>query len=81
MTRRELAARQAQWARFRAWEESRGQGMGPVRGAAAVRAVGEVVEFYLEVSGGLGTARRSVGEKAEAIRRLRDALRFAVPAR
>ncbi len=80
MTRRELAVRQAQWARFRAWEESRGQGMAPIHGEAAVRAVGEVVEFYLKVPGRLTTARRSVEAKAEAIRHLRDALRFVAPA-
>ncbi len=80
MTRRELAVRQAQWARFRAWEESRSRGMVPIHGEAAVRVVGEVLEFYLEVSGGLAAARRSVRAKAEAIRRLREALRFAAPA-
>jgi len=78
MTRRELAVRQAQWARFRAWEESRG--MAPIHGEAAVRAVGEVVEFYLKVPGRLTAARRSVEAKVEAIRHLRDALRFAAPA-
>ena len=81
MTRRQLAARQAQWARFHEWEESRGQGVAGIHGEAAVRVVGEVIEFYLEASGSSVIARRSVEAKAEAIRRLRDALRFATPAR
>ena len=82
MSGRQLAARQAQWARFRAWEESRGQGMAPtIHGEAAIRAVGEVMEFYLEVSGGLLPAGRSLRATVEAVRRLHHALRFAVPAR
>ncbi len=81
MTRRELAARQAQWARFLAWEDSQSRGTASISGEAAIRAVGEVVDFYLEVSGRLFTTRRSVRAKAEAIRRLREALRFIRPAR
>lgn len=80
MTRREMAARQAQWARFRAWEDSQSRGTGSISGEAALRAVGEVVEFYLQVSGGAAPARRNVAAKVEAIRRLREALRFVRPA-
>jgi ribosomal protein S12 methylthiotransferase accessory factor YcaO len=81
MRGRQLAARQAQWARFRAWEDSQSRGTASISGEAAIRAVGEVIEFYLEVTGGLLPAGRSVGATVEAVRRLRDALRFAVPAR
>lgn len=81
MTRRELAARQAQWARFRAWEETRSRETTSISGEAAIRAVGEVVEFYMQVSGDTAAARRDVAEKVEAVRRLHQALRFAAPVR
>lgn len=77
--RQQTVARQAQWARFRAWEERCGRRGRPFPGEEAVRAVGEIVEFYLRVSGAV--ASRSVTQKAEAIRRLRQALRFVPPVR
>jgi len=77
----QLAARQAQWARFRAWEDSQSRGTGSISGEAAIRAIGEVVEFYLKVSGGGAASQRNVAAKVEAIRRLREALRFVPPAR
>jgi len=43
--------------------------------------VGEMIEFYLEVSGGSAAAWRNEGAKVEAIRRVRQALRFVAPAR
>lgn len=73
----EIAARQAQWMRFRTWEK----GYARQRGEVAVRAVGEILEFYLQVSGGSVLARPSPTAKAEAIRRLRHALRFVPLAR
>ena len=81
MQRPELAARQAQWARYRAWDESHTRENALLRGEAAIRAVGEMIEFYLEVSGGSAAAWRNEGAKVEAIRRVRQALRFAAPAR
>ncbi len=81
MSGRQLAARQAQWARYRAWDESRSRENPPLRGEAAIRAVGELMDFYLEISGGSATAWRNERTKVEAIRRLRQALRFAAPAR
>ena len=80
MTRRELAVRQAQWARFRAWEDGH-RGAASISGEAAIRAVGEILEFYLEVSGCRFPAGLSVGATVEAVRRLHHALRFAQPAR
>ncbi len=81
MSGRQLAARQAQWARFRAWEDSQSRGTASISGEAAIRAIGEVMEFYLAVSGGLLPAGRSVEATVEAVRRLHDALRFAVSVR
>ncbi len=79
MSGRELAARQAQWARFRAWEDSQSRATPCISGEAAIRAVGEVLDFYLKVSGGLLPAGRGVGATVEAVRRLRSALRSLCP--
>lgn len=76
MPRPEMADRQAEWARFRAWEERWNREGPQLDGEAAVRAVGEIVEFYLEVSGGSAAARQSVAAKAEAVRRLQHGLGF-----
>lgn len=75
---RQIAHRQAQWARFAAWEANWNRGKPQLDAEEAVRAVGEIVEFSLRVSGGSGSAR-GVAEKAEAIRRLQRSLRFLAP--
>lgn len=80
MPRWEIAERQAQWARFRAWEESRPGPAGGLSEAAALPAVGEVVEFYLEVSGAAAVpAQRSVPATTAAVRRLHHLLRAVAP--
>lgn len=74
----ELLRRQAQWARFHAWEERRRRDAAGSAGEDAVRAIGEILEFFLDVSGAL--PRRDIGEKIEGIARLRRAL-GAIPPR
>ena len=79
MLRGGLAERQAQWARFHAWEKKRNRQVTGVDGEVIVRAVGEIVEFYLEAAGNAASARRSVAVKAEGVRRLQRALRSVAP--
>lgn len=76
MTQREIAQRRAQWARFEAWESSWKRRAAALDGAEALHAVGEMVEFYLQLSGGSPSPGRSITDKVEAIQRLRDALGF-----
>lgn len=72
----DMDTRKSQWARFHAWEERHAREAIPRSSEAVVRAAGEMIEFYLRVSGGLAPTGLGPTAKAEVIRRLRDALRF-----
>lgn len=79
MLRREIADRQAQWARFGAWEKRQNPRLTRLDGEEAIRAVGEIVEFYLEVAASPLLVQRSVAVKVEGVRCLRRALRSVAP--
>lgn len=72
MTKQSWVEREAAWERFRQWERTLSDHSTPQERLARV---GEFVELYLRRHGSKVT-KESLAESIEAIRSVRDALRF-----